>query len=151
MKNTITSQIEIDAPISRVWQALTDHREFGEWFCVKIEAPFVEGKPSVGQLSYPGYEHLRWEVQVKEIKAPELFSFTWHPYAVDPDKDYSQEEPTVVEFRLRELERGTLLVVPESGFEKIPEDRRSEAFRMNTGGWEEQVKNIEQYVSKALT
>lgn len=151
MNNTITSKIEINAPISRVWKALTDHREFGEWFCVKIEAPFEVGKPAVGQMRYPGYEHLRWEVQVKEIKAPELFSFTWHPYAVDPDKDYSQEEPTLVEFRLRESERGTLLVVTESGFEKIPEDRRSEAFRMNTGGWEEQVKNIEQYVSKAPT
>ncbi len=45
----------------------------------------------------------------------QLFSFTWHPYAVDPNVDYSKEEPTVVEFRLQPIASGTLLVIAEAG------------------------------------
>jgi len=78
-----------------------------------------------------------------------LFSFTWHPYAVDPKKDYSQETPTLVEFRLEKTAAGTLLVVTESGFDKIPRDRRQEAFRKNDGGWAQQMKNIELHVTQA--
>jgi len=83
---------------------------------------------------------------VKEIVPEKLFSFTWHPYAVDPAVDYSQEEPTLVEFRLEPTAAGTRVTVTESGFEKVPEARRAEAFRMNDGGWTQQVKNIEEYV-----
>src|ERR1039457_4456284 len=78
-----------------------------------------------------------------------LFSFTWHPYSVDPKTDYSQEPPTLVEFRLEKATSGTLLVLTESGFDKVPSDRRAEAFRMNDGGWTEQMKNIEKHVGQA--
>jgi hypothetical protein len=77
-----------------------------------------------------------------------LFSFTWHPYAVDPKIDYSKETPTLVEFKLEKTTSGTLLLLTESGFDKIPSDRRLEAFRMNAGGWTEQMKNIENHVSQ---
>jgi hypothetical protein len=77
-----------------------------------------------------------------------LFSFTWHPYAVDPKADYSQEPPTLVEFRLEKTASGTLLSLTESGFDKIPANRRLEAFRRNDGGWTEQMKNIDSYVTQ---
>jgi uncharacterized protein YndB with AHSA1/START domain len=77
-----------------------------------------------------------------------LFSYTWHPYAVDPKMDYSKETPTLVEFKLEKIPAGTLLIVTESGFDKIPANRRAEAFRMNDGGWAQQVKNIEKYVTQ---
>ncbi|HEV3210365.1 MAG TPA: SRPBCC domain-containing protein [Chthoniobacterales bacterium] len=77
-----------------------------------------------------------------------LFSFTWYPYAVDLKRDYSKETPTLVEFRLEKTEDGTLLVLTESGFDKIPPERRLEAFRMNEDGWTEQMKNIEKHVEK---
>ncbi|MGB9332465.1 MAG: SRPBCC family protein, partial [Steroidobacteraceae bacterium] len=78
-----------------------------------------------------------------------LFSFTWHPYAIDPQVDYSQETPTLVEFRLEKTAAGTLLVLTESGFDKVPAERRAEAFRMNDGGWAAQMKNIESHVSRS--
>lgn len=148
MNNRIEKSIELNAPVSRVWRALTDSREFGEWFRVKMEDPFVKGKVARGQITYPGYEHLRMEVVVKEIEPERLFSFTWHPFAIDPNTDYSKEEPTLVEFRLEKSATGTLLVVTESGFDKIPSNRRLEAFRSNEGGWTEQIRNIETYVTK---
>jgi uncharacterized protein YndB with AHSA1/START domain len=138
----IEKRIEPRAPISRVWRALTDYREFGEWFRVKVEGPFVPGQESRGHITYPGYEHLPWEAVVQKMEFERLFSFTWHPYAIDPKIDYSGETPTLVEFRLEKTASGTLLILTESGFDKIPSGRRLEAFRMNDGGWTEQMKNI---------
>jgi uncharacterized protein YndB with AHSA1/START domain len=146
MEHRIEKRIALKAPISRVWRALTDYREFGEWFRVKLDGPFVAGEVSRGHITYPGYEHIRWEARVVRMEPETLFSFTWHPYAVDPAADYSGETPTLVEFRLQEIPGGTLLRVVESGFDKIPAGRRMEAFRMNDGGWEEQIKNIENHV-----
>ena len=147
MQYRIEKHIELKAPVSRVWRALTDHVEFGEWFRVKLEGPFVPGQVSRGQITYPGYEHLKWEAVVQKMERERLFSFTWHPYAIDPNLDYSKETPTLVEFRLEETAGGTRLTVAESGFEGIPENRRLEAFRMNDAGWASQMKNIEKHVA----
>jgi uncharacterized protein YndB with AHSA1/START domain len=144
----IEKQIDLQAPVSKVWRALTDYREFGEWFRVKLEGPFVVGQVSGGQITHPGYEHLRMEVVVQKVEPERYFSYTWHPYAIDPKVDYSQETPTLVEFRLEESAKGTLLKVTESGFEKIPSARRLEAFRMNDNGWGQQLRNIENYVAE---
>jgi uncharacterized protein YndB with AHSA1/START domain len=148
MNNSIEKRIELKAPVSRVWRALTDYREFGEWFRVKLEGPFVPGQVSRGQVTYPGYEHLKWEAVVQKMEPEQLFSFTWHPYAIDPKIDYSNDTPTLVEFRLEKALSGTLLLLTESGFDNIPKDRRLEAFRMNDGGWTEQMKNIESHVAQ---
>jgi uncharacterized protein YndB with AHSA1/START domain len=148
MENMIEKRIELKAPLARVWRALTDHREFGEWFRVKLEGPFVPGHESVGQITYPGYEHVKWKATVKEMQKEKLFSFTWHPYAVEPNTDYSKEEPTLVEFRLQPTQGGTLLTITESGFDRIPAHRRMEALRMNDGGWTEQTRNIDAHVTK---
>jgi uncharacterized protein YndB with AHSA1/START domain len=147
MENRIEKRIELKAPVARVWRALTDYREFGEWFRVKLEGPFVPGQVTRGHITYPGYEHLKWEAVVQKMEPEQLFSFTWHPYSVDPKIDYSKETPTLVEFRLEAIPGGTLLVLTESGFDKIPSHRRDEAYRMNEGGWSEQMKNIERYVT----
>lgn len=148
MDMRIEKQIELKAPVSRVWRALTDYREFGEWFRVRIEGPFVPGQVSRGQVTYPGYEHLRWEAVVQKLEPERLFSFTWHPYAVDSGHDYSNETPTLVEFRLEQIPGGTRLTVTESGFDKLPAERRAEAFRMNAEGWGTQLKNIESHVAR---
>jgi uncharacterized protein YndB with AHSA1/START domain len=143
----IEKRIELKAPVSRVWRALTDHNEFGQWFCVKLDGPFVPGKVSTGRVTYPGFEHVKWEAVIEKIEPERFFSFTWHPYAVDPKVDYSKEPSTLVEFRLEKTANGTLLTVTESGFDNIPAHRRAEAFRRNDGGWAEQMKNIEAYVA----
>ncbi|MGB6325892.1 MAG: SRPBCC family protein [Methylocella sp.] len=148
MEDRIEKRIELKAPVSRVWRALTDYREFGEWFRVKLDGPFVPGQISRGQITYPGYEHVKWEATVQKIEHERLFSFTWHPYAIDSKVDYSQEPSTLVEFRLERTGSGTLLLLTESGFDKIPSGRRLEAFRMNDGGWTEQLMNIERHVGQ---
>ena len=148
MPDKIEKQIQIQAPVSRVWRALTDYREFGEWFKVNIEGPFVPGQPSRGKMTHPGYEHVEWKATVKEIKPESFFSFTWNPYAIDPNVDYSDETPTLVEFHLTPSSDGTLLVVTESGFDKVPAHRRDEAFRKDDHGWTAQVNNIENHVAK---
>ncbi len=149
MADRIEKHIEITAPVSRVWQALTDSRQFGEWFLVKMDGPFVAGKLVAGQITHPGYEHVRMEIVIKEIEPQTLFSFTWHPYAVDPKVDYAQEESTLIEFRLTATATGALLTVTESGFDKIPAERRAEAILRNDSGWAQQMKNIQAYVTKA--
>ena len=146
-QDRIEKSIELKAPVARVWRALTDYREFGEWFRVRLDGPFVAGSVSRGNITWPGYEHLVWEVAVQKIEPERVFSFTWHPYAVDPKVDYSAEPPTLVEFTLKPVEGGTQLTVVESGFEKVPLHRREEAFMRNEGGWSQQMKNIETHVA----
>lgn len=148
MEEQIEKKIEIAAPVSRVWKALTDSRQFGEWFLVKMDGPFVAGQPMGGQITHPGYEHVRMEIVIKDIKPETYFSYTWHPFAVDKSVDYSHELPTLVEFFLEPSGDGTLLRVTESGFENVPAARRAEAFKRNDGGWAQQMKNIETYVLK---
>jgi uncharacterized protein YndB with AHSA1/START domain len=148
MIDRIEKTIELKAPVSRVWRALTDHHEFGKWFRVRLDGPFVSGQVSRGHITYPGYEHLRWEAVVVKMEPERLFSFSWHPYAIDPKEDYSAEPPTLVEFTLEKTATGTLLRIVESGFDKLPSRRREEAFRMNDKGWSIQVENVAQHVGQ---
>jgi uncharacterized protein YndB with AHSA1/START domain len=145
----IERSVEIDAPLSRVWKALTDHEEFGTWFRVRLDGPFAPGRTTRGQITIPGFEHVGFEAKVIDIDPPHFFAFTWHPYPVEPELDYSLEEPTLVEFRLQPAGGGTRVTVIESGFERIPEHRRAEAFRMNDGGWAQQLENIRKHVAGA--
>ena len=150
MSDRIEKSIEIAAPVSRVWKALTDYREFSDWFGVKLDAPFEPGKVAAGNITYPGYEHLRFDATVQRMEPERYFSLTWHPYPMDPGIDYASEPSTLVEFTLEKTAKGgTLLRVVESGFDRIPASRRAEAYRMNEGGWEEQMKNIATHVGQA--
>jgi uncharacterized protein YndB with AHSA1/START domain len=143
----IEKRIELNAPPARVWRALTDYREFGQWFRVNLETPFIPGKTTRGRITHPGYEHATMEVVVRKMEPERLFSFHWHPYAIDPKVDYSPEPSTLVEFKIEETPTGTLLTVTESGFDALPPGRRDEAFRMNDKGWAGQIKNIERHVN----
>ncbi len=144
----IEKHIDIEAPRTRVWRALTDHREFGAWFRVVLEAPFVAGQTVKGRITVPGFEHVQFAAQVERIEPESYFSYRWHPFAVDPQVDYSLEPPTLVEFTLVDTAKGTRLTVVESGFAQVPAARRAEAFRMNSGGWASQVENIRKHVEK---
>ena len=152
MEDRIVKRVKLKAPPSRVWRALTDHREFGQWFRVRLDGPFVPGQVCRGQITYPGYEHLRWEARVEAMEPERLFSFTWpHVPSFAPSDlpaDFSGSPRTLVEFRLEPIPEGTLLILTESGFDGIPADWRPEAFRRNDGGWSEQMKNIESHVTQ---
>ena len=143
----IEKKILLHATRSRVWRALVSAEEFGVWFGVKLTDPFAPGATVRGKITAPGYEHLTLEMQVEQIEPERYFSYRWHPYAIDPAVDYSREPTTLVEFQLLEVSNGTRLTIVESGFDKIPPERRAEAFRMNDSGWAGQIKNIERHVS----
>jgi uncharacterized protein YndB with AHSA1/START domain len=147
MTDVIRKSTLIEAPIDRVWRALSDYREFGEWFKVALDQPFEAGKPSTGHMTVPGYEHIRWNAEVVAVEAPHRLAFRWHPYAIDPNVDYSNEPTTLVEFTLSERDGGTEVQVVESGFDALPANRRDEAFRMNSQGWEKQMANIRDHVA----
>jgi uncharacterized protein YndB with AHSA1/START domain len=142
----IRKQVQLKAPPSRVWRALTDAGEFGTWFGVKLEQPFVVGQLAAGRITHAGYEHVRFEIRIERIEPETLFAYRWHPYAIDQAVDYSAEPMTLVEFTLEPEGGGTLLTVVESGFDRIPAARRDEAFRMDESGWTGQMKNIARHV-----
>ena len=147
MQDKIEKTIELKATVARVWRALTDYREFGQWFRVELEGPFVPGEISRGKVTYPGYEHLKWEARIQTMEPERLFSFTWCPYS-EAGLDFSKEPATLVEFQLEATAEGTRLRITESGFAALPDDtRRLDALRMNTRGWDEQAKNIAAYVT----
>jgi uncharacterized protein YndB with AHSA1/START domain len=144
----IEKKVVLRAPIERVWRAISDSRQFGEWFRVQLNDPFVAGKKVKGKITIPNYEHIQFEMEVERIEPQHYFSYRWHPYAIDPKMDYSREPTTLVEFQLQEVKEGTVLTIVESGFDRIPASRRAEAFRSNDNGWTGQAKQIAAYVEK---
>ncbi len=144
----IEKEIVLPSPRARVWRALTDPAQFGQWFGVALEDPFVPGEFCRGQMTVKNYEYVRMEILIDRIEAEHHFSFLWRPYALDPNVDYSAEPRTTIVFTLEEVAEGTRLTVTESGFDGIPEHRRAEAFRMNDRGWAAQLKNIERFLAE---
>ena len=143
----IEKSIVLRAPRALVWRAIANAEEFGAWFGAKLEGGFAPGARVTGRITTPGYEHVIMDITIERVDPERLFSYRWHPYAIEPGVDYSGEPTTLVEFRLEDAAGGTRLTVIESGFDRIPVSRRAEAFRMNDQGWAEQMKNIERHVA----
>ncbi|MEO6065508.1 MAG: SRPBCC family protein [Lysobacterales bacterium] len=141
----IEREVLIDAPRARVWRALTDHEQFGAWFLVRLEGPFVVGQRTCGQTTYPGYEHLAFEANVEAMDPETRFVFTWPQCDTETGKRYADEPPTRVEFLLDDVEGKTRVRVIESGFERLSPAVRETVHRMNSGGWTEQMENIRKY------
>jgi uncharacterized protein YndB with AHSA1/START domain len=154
----IENRILLRAPRERVWRAISDAREFGAWFGVTFDGPFVSGSrltgkitptavdPEVAKLQQP-HEGKPFTCWVERIEPQSLFSFRWHPYAVDAKQDYAEEPTTLVQFELEEAPAGTLLTIRESGFDQIPLERRAAAFAANEGGWSHQAQLIQKYLA----
>ena len=143
----IEKQVLLRAPRSRVWRALTETKEFGQWFGVKLTGTFTPGAQLRGQVTHKGYEHLTLELTVERVEPERLFSWRWHPNAIDPAADYSAEPTTLVVFELEEVAGGTLLTVVESGFDRLPAARRDQAYSGNDGGWTMQMEFIARHVA----
>ena len=155
----IEKQVLLRAPLERVWRAVSDSREFGAWFGVEFEGPFVEkahlvGKivptkadPAVAKTQEP-YAGRPFDFTVDRIEPPHLIAFRWHPFAVEPGVDYSAEPTTLIVFELKEQADGTLLTITETGFDRIPLARRAKAFTMNEQGWAAQCQLLEKYLAQ---
>lgn len=149
MADRIVKIVELKAPVSRVWRALADHNEFGEWFRVELDGPFKPGAISRGRMTYPGYENYPWLATVEQMEPERLLSFRWHDFDETSGVDIAKQPTTLVEFRLEPTAEGTRLTITESGFEAIPNPRRLEVLRGNTRGWDIQAKNIADHVAPA--
>ena len=114
-----------------------------------MHGPFAAGARVTGKITIKNYDHLDFEIVIDRMEPETFFSWRWHPYAIDPKMDYSTEPMTLVEFTLDGTPDGTLLKVVESGFEGVPLARRFDAFQGNEGGWEQQMKQIANYVGQA--
>lgn len=153
-------RVVLEAPLERVWKAVSDSTRFGEWFGVRFEGPFEAGKsikgkiaptkadPEVAKTQEP-YTGMPFDCTVDRIEPMRFFSFRWHPFAVDPGVDYSKEPTTLVTFELEAVPGGTQLTITESGFDAIPASRRAKAFEMNSHGWAAQTRLIEKYLAHA--
>jgi uncharacterized protein YndB with AHSA1/START domain len=159
-QDRIVKKTMLRAPLARVWQAVSDARQFGAWFGVEFEGPFVPGAPLVGKMvptnadpeiakMQAPYRGARFEIVVDRVEPMRLFSFRWHPYAVDGGIDYSKEPMTLVTFELAEAPAGTVLTVTETGFDRLPPGRRDQAFAKNEGGWIMQMTLVEKYLADA--
>ena len=156
-KDTINKKVLLRGPLSRVWRAISDSSEFGTWFGVTFEGPFVAGAPlrgaitgtkvdaEVATLQKP-HEGTPFNIVVEQIIPERLFSFRWHPYAIEPGIDHSSEPSTLVTFRLDETPEGVQLTLTESGFDQIPLERRAKAFAANEEGWSQQMVLIRKYL-----
>jgi len=163
MTTTVSDRIEkkivLRAPRARVWRAIANADEFGRWFGMKFDGPFVAGAPlrgviqpttvdaEVGKAQQP-HAGMPFEISIDRIEPERLFSFRWHPFAIDRNVDYSSEPTTLVQFALEDAPNGTALTVTESGFDRIPLARRAQAFTANDGGWTMMVKVIEKYLAQ---
>lgn len=146
-EDRIEKVVELEAPISRVWRALTDHREFGQWFRVALESPFEVGSVTLGRITAPGHEDMVWESLTERMVHERLFVFSWPPGAIDPDTEYAPEAKVTVEFRLETTDTGTRLTITESGFLQFPESKRLEILRSNRQGWDIQAENVAAHVA----
>jgi len=156
--DTIEKKVVLRAPLSRVWRAISDSHEFGTWFGVTFEGPFVAGAPVSGKITgtkvdpevagfQKPHEGKAFNIIVEQMEPERLFSFRWHPYAIEPGMDYSKEPTTLVTFRLEETPEGVELTLTESGFDQIPLARRAKAFAANDGGWGHQMVLIAKYLA----
>jgi uncharacterized protein YndB with AHSA1/START domain len=145
--DAIHKDVTFDAPRSRVWRALTDVKQFNQWFGVSLTSPFTPGAEVSGKMAIKNYEHMSITIWIDKVEPEHLFSFRWHPYAIDADADYSAEPTTLVTFTLDDAGAQTRVSIVESGFDAIPEARRAKAFSMNERGWEGQAKNIARFLA----
>ena len=155
----IEKTILLRAPLKRVWRALSDSSEFGNWFGMRFNAPFAPGatmtavivpttvNQEVAKMQKP-YEGISFAIKIEQMQPERLFSFRWHPGAVEPGIDYASEPTTLVVFTLEQAPDGVQLTVTESGFDQIPLARRAKAFSANEGGWTLVIKLVEEYLAK---
>lgn len=145
--NSIYREIEIAAPMTHVWNALTDHKELAKWFCAKADKPFKVGEVSRGKIVGCGHDDLPWASEIVAMDPETYFAWKWHP-GIDKGSDRDAER-TLVEFRLKPTDTGTLLSVRESGFENVPAAKRAEILAGNNAGWDAQLANLEGHFEHA--
>ncbi len=158
--DAIVKTVTLKADLDRVWRAISDAQEFGQWFGMRFDAPaFTPHSKMTGRITptvvndevaamQKPHEGMAFEMVIADIEPKSLFSFRWHPYAIDKTRDHSHEPMTLITFALKEVEGGVHLTITESGFNAIPIERRAEAFAADSGGWAKQLELIEAWLAR---
>ncbi|MEM7003693.1 MAG: SRPBCC family protein [Pseudomonadota bacterium] len=149
LENSIVRSVDIKAPISKVWDAIADHKKFGAWFKCVVDEPFVEGGVCTCRSTYHEHEELVWQKRIKRIQPETYFAYEWSAGDTGADMFDPEAPRTLVEFTLTATDAGTRLEIHESGFAELPEDMALRAFRLNNGGWDSQVNNIQAFFADA--
>lgn len=158
VSDRIEKTVVLRAPRDRVWQAISDSRKFGIWFGVELDGPFVAGQRITGRITPTQVDrevarmqepHAGHPVEwlIERIEPMHALAFRWHPFAIERSVDYASEPTTLVTFELEEVSGGTRLTITESGFDRIPLERRAKAFAANDGGWTKQTELIAKYLA----
>ena len=157
-EDRIEKKVLLNASLDRVWRAISDSSEFGRWFGMRFDGPFIEGESVRGEItptqvddevakSQEPYTGMADEWQIVAVEPQRRFAFRWHPFGVESGVDYTQEPTTLVEFTLTEADDGVWLQIVESGFDAIPAARRAKAFEANSSGWAAQVELVRRYLA----
>lgn len=155
----IEKQILLRAPRERVWHAIADSTQFGKWFGVSVQGPFVQGQrvsgrivptsvdPEVAKMQEP-WTGMACDFYIERVEPMSRLSFRWHPGGEEVSPDAPQDQMTTVTFELKDEPGGVLLTITETGFDRVPLERRAKAFADNEGGWEMQTRLIEKYLAQ---
>jgi uncharacterized protein YndB with AHSA1/START domain len=151
-QDRVEKNIVLKAPRSRVWSAITDAQEFGNWFGIDFNGTrgtFQPGTKVDGIWSgtkvdpemrerFRKNEGLPFHMWIDRLEPEHLFAYRWHQMSARPEEtglDVNTEPPTEVIFTLKEVPEGTLLTVMESGFDKIPPARKARVLQGVEAGW----------------
>jgi uncharacterized protein YndB with AHSA1/START domain len=154
MTDRIEKSAVLRAPLDRVWRAISDSAEFGTWFGMRVDGPFVAGATLTGVITETAvdedvaaqqrpYAGTAFPLHVVTVEPPRLLAFRWNPLKETEFADLT----TLVEFTLSEVDDGVLLEIVESGFDALPESHRAAAFTDNSGGWTAQLTLVGRYVT----
>ena len=151
----IEKSVVLKASRARVWRAISDFEELGRWFGMYIEGPLVAGESVSCRIrptevdadiaaAQAAFEGAPFTLDVVAVEPMSRLAFRWHP-GVDAE-DEPDDEKTLVELTLSDAPEGTRLDIVESGFDRVPLERRAKAFEMNEGGWEAQTQLVRKFV-----
>jgi uncharacterized protein YndB with AHSA1/START domain len=148
----VEKTIELRAPRSRVWRAISNAQEFGTWFGVgeplKLEGDFVPGGRILAQ--WAGRATPEWFFTIETVEPERLLAFRWLPYEIAKGDDPAKHPTTLIEMRLDDTAIGTRLTIVESGFAKLPADKQYKR-EQNGLGWAIQAESIAQHVLGGVT
>lgn len=148
----IEKTLDLRAPRSRVWRALTTPRELGAWFGLgeplELSGTFEPGSTIMAR--WPGRTDLEVFCTVEAIEHERRLSFRWMPCEVSDADERARLPTTLVEMRLSDIEVGTRLTISESGFAALPPDKQYKRGE-NARGWEIQLQSIAQHLLGGVT
>lgn len=136
----VTKEVIINAPVSRVWKAVTDKNEMKNWYF-----DLKEFNPEVGfEFRFYGgpperqYLHI---CEITEVIPEKKLTYSWR-YDGFPGKSF-------VTFELFDEGENTRLKLTHSGLETFPSDNPDFAKESFAEGWNQIIgTNIKEYLEK---